>query len=244
MSSGSRCEDDAEVVLASAADAAALQVLADRLFLAREAENAVVARRLHNGAGQALTAISMAAHAAMGEPDGDQRTSDLEDILDQARTALAQIRDICAQLRPAPLDAVGLAAALRWHLGRLQDDAAEKLVLEAPEPFQRPAPEVEQALFRIAEEAIANALAHAHATTVTVWLDDADGALAMEVRDDGRGFDPGSVAGPGLMEMRERARGIRARFSMAAAPGSGTRIRVHLASLRAVESAARGAAPQ
>lgn len=239
MSPGTGCNDETEASGASGADAAALQALADRLFLAREAEKAAVARRLHNGAGQALTAITMAAHSAMREPDEDQRAGDLGEILAQAGAALDQIREICALLRPAPLDAVGLAAALRWHLARLQEDAGVRLELHATEPGQRPPPEAEQALFRIAEEAVANALAHARAETVTVRLEEAGGGLTMEVRDDGGGFDPSSAAGPGLVEMRERARGIRARFVVDSAPGRGTSIKVEVPRAAGEDAAGR-----
>lgn len=241
MSSGSRCEDDTEASGASEAEAAALRALADRLFLAWEAETGGVARRLHNGAGQALTAITMAAHAAMREPDERQRAIDLEQIVAQAGAALGEIRAICALLRPAPLDAVGLAAALRWHLARLQQDAREEFVLDAPEPRYRPSPEVEQSCFRIAEQAISNALAHARATTVAVRVEDVDGGFVMEVRDDGRGFDAGSVTGPGLVEMRERARGIGARFALASAPGRGTCMTVHVPHAQAGGTAPGGA---
>lgn len=241
MSSGSRSEDDMEDVRASNVDAAALQALADRLFLAREAEKGSVARRLHNGAGQALTAITMAAHAIKCEPDEQQRKIDLGEILVQAEAALSQIREICSLLRPAPLDALGLAAALRWHLAWLQQDAGAKLVLEAPEPRYRPAPEVEQACFRIAEQAVSNALSHARATTVVVRVEDVDGGFVMAVHDDGRGFDAQSVTGPGLVEMRERARGINACFSMVSALGHGTCVRVQVPDPGVLDNALPGA---
>ena len=101
-------------------------------------------------------------------------------------------------------------------------------MLEAAEPVQRPSPEIEQACYRIAEEALSNALTHAGAATVAVHVEEVGGGLQMEVRDDGRGFDAASVTGPGLVEMRERARGIDARFSVTSAPGRGTCVRVHV----------------
>ena len=114
-----------------------------------------------------------------------------------------------------------------------------RLELHATEPGQRPPPEAEQALFRIAEEAVANALAHARAETVTVRLEEAGGGLTMEVRDDGGGFDPSSAAGPGLVEMRERARGIRARFVVDSAPGRGTSIKVEVPRAAGEDAAGR-----
>lgn len=242
MSSGIDCEHDPAASRSATGDAESLRALADRLFLAQEAERRRVARALHNGAGQALTAITMAAHAALRESDAGQRAADLEEIVSQAQAALGQVRDICALLRPPPLDAVGLGAALRWHLGQLQADAPANLLLDTTGPQERPAPEVEQACFRIAEEALANALAHAGAQTISVQVQEADDGFVMQIRDDGRGFAAGSAPAAGLTGMRERARAIGARFSVDSGPGRGTCIRVHVPGAPAADPAAGGAA--
>lgn len=234
---GSHCEDDPTARRARRDDAEPLRALAGRLFLAHEALRRSVARQLHNGPGQALTAVTMAAHAALREDDAAQRAADLEEIAAQAQAALAQVRQLCGLLHPPPLDAIGLEAALRWHLAQLQDDAPVDLVLEASGLRQRPAPEVEQACFRIAEEAMANAFAHARARRIAVHLHDMDDGFEMEVRDDGRGFAADSTAGPGLTEMGERARAIGARFSIDSGRGQGTCVRV-----RVPGAAARGPA--
>ena len=228
MSSGIHCEDDPVAGGGARDDAASLRALADRLFLAQEARMRSVALQLHNGAGQALTAITMAAHAAMREPDATQRTADLEEIVAQARAALDQVREICGLLRPPPLDAVGLDAALRWHVAQLQTDTAPAVLVESHGLRDRPTPEVEQACFRIAEQALANALAHSGAQSIRVRVDELDDGLVMEVHDDGCGFDPASGNGPGLTEMRERARGIGASMRVDSRPGRGTCVRVHV----------------
>lgn len=213
-------------------DHRALQAMAGRMFSAQEAERRMVARGLHNGAGQAVTAIRMAASAAMAEADQEQLKADLDGIIAQADAALGQLREISNQLRPPQLDALGLEAALRWHAGRvLQDacqDAPATVRLEMDELQHRPAQEAEQACFRIAEEALANALQHAGAATITLGLRDAGDGVLLEIRDDGRGFDPEQVSGPGLVGMRERARSVGAEFSITSAPQRGTRISAHL----------------
>lgn len=205
-----------------------LQAMAGRLLPAREAERRTVVRGLHDGAGQALSAIRMAASAAMREQDEDLRQADLDDIIAQAGAALAQLREISNMLRPPQLDALGLEAALRWHAGRLDPGDSPAIVLDLVELPHRPPPEAEQACFRIAEQALANALEHASAATITVRLGEAGDGVLMEIRDDGRGFDTESVAGPGLALMREYARGIAGRYALISAPGRGTCVQVQL----------------
>ena len=211
-----------------AADNRALQEMAGRTFSDQEAERRTVARGLHDGAGQAITAIRMAASAALADAEREQLKADLGDIIAQADAALAQLREISNLLRPPQLDALGLEPALRWHAARACQDAAAEVRLEVDELPDRPTRESEQACFRIAQEALANALQHARATTITLGLRDADGGVVLEIRDDGRGFDPDGVSGPGLVGMRERARGVGAEFSVSSAPQRGTCVRVRV----------------
>lgn len=210
------------------AENAALRALVAGLLRRHEDERRVVARALHDGAGGSLTAIRMAAHAAMSEDDPDQRRADLEDVLAQAGDALDRIRGLCARLRPPPLDSVGLDAALRWHVETLAPEDRDRIALWiAPLP-RRPAPEVEQACFRIAEEALANALRHSGAGTIALHVDVADNALVLEVRDDGAGCDVAAIAaarpGIGLATLRERARALGGRIELVSARDQGTRV--------------------
>lgn len=205
-----------------------LRAMAARLFSLQEAERALVARSLHDQAGQSLTAIRMAAGAALAEADADRRREDVEDILAQADAALAEARRLCTLLRPPQLDALGLGAALRGHAEPLfaSDDAVLELrIAQLP---GRPDAELEQACFRIAEEALGNARSHAAAATVQLALDGGDGWLRLEVQDDGRGFDPATTAGTGLTVMRERARAVGGSLRVHSVPGEGVRIVAHL----------------
>lgn len=201
-----------------------LQAMAARLFSLQEAERRLVARSLHDQAGQSLTAIRMAASAALAEADPDRRREDLEDILVQADAALAEARRLCTLLRPPQLDALGLGPALRGHAEPLFIDDDAVLELQVAQLPARPGAELEQACFRIAEEALGNARNHAAAATVRLALDAGDGWLRLEVQDDGRGFDPAITAGPGLVTMRERARAVGGSLVVDSAPGKGVRI--------------------
>src|SRR5690554_7730245 len=100
-------------------DHRALRAMAGRMFSAQEAERRMVVRGLHDGAGQAVTAIRMAASAALADADQEQLKPDLGDIIAQADAALGQLREMSNRLRPPQLDALGLEAALRWHAGRV-----------------------------------------------------------------------------------------------------------------------------
>lgn len=201
-----------------------LRLMADHLFATQEEERRMVARGLHNGAGQSITAIRMAAHAALHETDPDRRREELEDILAQADAALHQVRAICARMRPPPLDALGLEAALRWHAEAACVAAGCALELRIDPLPRRAGPSVEQAGFRIVQEALANALRHARADRVLLALRVEDDRCVLEVVDNGRGFDPLVTVGPGLVAMRERARSAGGRMDITSAPGRGTRV--------------------
>ncbi len=210
------------------AENGALRAIVARLLARQEAERRVVARSLHDQAGQSLTAIRMAACAAMDEADPQRRREDLGDILVQADAALAETRRLCALLRPPQLDSLGLEAALRGHAERLFQGGEVVLHMHIPPLPLRPTPDVEQACFRIAEEALGNVLRHAAARTVRLLLEADGGWLRLEMRDDGCGFDTGTVDGIGLATMRERALGAGGRLSITAAPGRGTAILARL----------------
>jgi signal transduction histidine kinase len=142
------------------------------------------------------------------------------------------VRAIATRLRPTVLDDLGLEAALRSHLDRIRARAAVELAADVRLPQPRLDPAVETACFRIVQEAVTNALRHAHATAVRVGLVVENGELALSVRDDGGGFDliaAGRRAArgesAGLSGMEERARLAGGRLEVETAPGRGTEVR-------------------
>ncbi len=201
-----------------------LHALAARVFTVQEDERRRISRDLHDDIGQSVTAMKLAAGSALGEADPDRRRDDLEDVLVLADATLERLRDLSILLRPPQLDALGLEAALRWHADRLLRHAGIALSLDIDALPARPHPAVEQACFRIAQEALTNVMRHAGATGVEVRLHAGDGGLHLQVRDDGAGFAPADARGLGLVIMRERAHGTGGRLEVATTPGSGTRI--------------------
>ena len=132
------------------------------------------------------------------------------------------LRHLITELRPAALDDLGLAAALRSHLDRQARVAGLASYFDAAEAPAEIAPETETACFRVAQEAITNVLRHARARNVWVRLFDSGGRLALSVRDDGLGFDVESVHGLGLAGMEERTALAGGSLELCAMPGKGT----------------------
>ena len=201
-----------------------LQAMAARIFSVQEDERRRISRDLHDDIGQSITAIKMSASAAMDEDDPARRHDDLDDVLALADATLSRLRDISILLRPPQLDALGLEAALRWHAERLFAHAGVDLDLAIAALPRRPGREVEQACFRIAQEAMTNALRHAAPSRVSLRLDDRGDCLHLSVSDDGRGFDTPADGGLGLAIMRERAHGVGGGFDIHSTHGSGTTV--------------------
>ncbi|WP_159744519.1 ATP-binding protein [Luteimonas cellulosilyticus] len=205
-----------------------LQALAARIFTVQEDERRALSRELHDDIGQSVTAIKLSAGNVLDEPDPERRRDDLEDILLVADATLEKLRDISVLLRPPQLDALGLEAALRWHAARMLRGADLAVELDIAELAERPAREVEQACFRIAQEALTNIVRHARARRVALRLVDGGGGLRLHVDDDGAGFQPDAARGLGVVIMRERAQGVGGHLTVSSAPRQGTRIEAWL----------------
>ena len=162
---------------------------------------------------------------------GDLRQveDNLKRINQGALQALGEMRLLIYELRPASLDE-GLASALENRLNAVErrSGVTATLAIRGDRRLDR---DQEMALFRIAEEALNNALKHAHAKQVRVQLDLDPQSARLEVADDGRGFDPqagGGGGGMGLNNMRARAAELGGEFQLTSAPDEGTRVVVRL----------------
>jgi signal transduction histidine kinase len=161
----------------------------------------------------------------------------VELLYQAARDALTEMRALIYQLRPAPLEGEGLITALRKLADATQ--ARHGLVVEVRQAgLRRLPPEMEDALFRIAQEALHNAVKHAQAGRVVVELRLTEDEAALTVADDGGGFDPAgppsqrqpsaSQAGLGLVTMRERAEQLGGCLTLNSVPHSGTQVEARL----------------
>jgi PAS domain S-box-containing protein len=223
----------AELLLA-VADHAAIAVENARLYerargLAALEERQKLARELHDSVSQALFGIGLGARTARTLLDRDPtRVADpLDYVVSLAEAALTEMRALIFELRPDALEQDGLVGILEKQAAALT--ARHKLKVETVLGSEPDAPlTVKEALYRIAQEALNNAVKHARASVLSVRLAQADGVVTLEVSDNGVGFDPaGAFPGHlGLQSMRERAARMGAVIEMHSAPGEGSRLRV------------------
>jgi two-component system, NarL family, sensor histidine kinase UhpB len=201
---------------------------ARRALAAQEEERLRIARELHDGIGQTLTAIAMQAeHAAHGRPEA--REAALLEIPEAIRHSIDAVRRIARELRPEALDDLGLSNALLTLCRRMAHHSRIRIEPELDPSRGTPdlAPETELVIYRVAQEALTNAVRHADATHITVTLRATGDHIMLRVRDDGRGIDrplPGDTAG--ISGMRERALLIDAQLSIRSDPGAGTEVRL------------------
>jgi two-component system sensor histidine kinase UhpB len=199
-----------------------------RAIETREGERRRIGQELHDEIGQRLTGILLQLEGAIVHASPPTR-AELVGVQHLARSTLDEIGRIAWQLRPGILDDLGLVPALEALVDGLPDDVRRCVQLHAERPPSL-RPEVELALYRIAQEALTNALRHAQATRVRIDLSARDGSICLVVGDNGRGFSVSDGEGPGLRGMRERALLIGARLEFDTLPGAGTRVRLDLAS--------------
>ena len=220
-------------VVRLAAGAQQRRMLLSRVITAQEEERRRISRELHDEAGQSLTALGLGLEAATAELQSGQRQSldrRLRSLTHVAHEAIEGLDRLVLDLRPAQLDHLGLVATLRWYVARVRSQSGVTVRLAVEGQAKRLEPEVETALFRIAQEALTNVVRHAGASLVEVVLSFESDSLSLEVTDNGVGFDaeatgraPSSV---GLIGMRERADLVGGVLVVRSWPGKGTKIGV------------------
>ena len=240
LPTGSRFGDDDADYLLAMADHAALAIQNSALFVEQReavgaAERQRLARELHDSVSQALFSMTMHARTAQRrlEPlgaEGDLARAEVARLQELTRGALAEMRALIFELRPGALAEEGLGAALTKQGAAIA--AREQVTIEVIAPPRRlPLPaDAEEHLYRIALEAMHNAVKHARPRRIEVDVSINDNAaqVALLVTDDGIGFDtsaehPGHL---GLGTMRERAIGLGGTTTIESAPGTGTRVTV------------------
>jgi len=166
---------------------------------------------------------------AMG--DLDSAREQVQKLRELAQDAIQELRSLIFQLRPAAVESDGLAAALEKHVQVLGRVYRQDIDLEVTgEPRLRP--DVDDEVFRIAQEALHNGLKHAAAGRLELLLEEGERRLVLTVRDDGVGFEPGATAHRsrrlGLTSMEERAAALGGTLSIDSAPGKGTTIKLEV----------------
>lgn len=235
---GAGFTDDDEDLLRLLAAHAAIALTNARLNehsreLALVEERTRLARDLHDAVSQKLFSLRLTADAAAArlpdDPAGAAR--DLARVQLLAREAALELRAVLTELRPPALSEDGLVAALAGHLETVRRTHATPVDLVARSIGALP-PDVEDGVYRVAQEAVHNALRHAAPARVEVELSREAGRLVLVVHDDGLGFDPGAPgagsAGLGLSTMAERAARLGGTLEVSAAPGAGSHVRLEI----------------
>ena len=226
-------------LLATFADHAGVAMHNAHLYEQAQAVAAVeernrLARDLHDSVTQSLFSMSLLAQVlpTLWETRPQEARASLDELRRLTRESLAEMRALLFQLRPVALEEDGLVGALTKHIESLQRRDGPRLTFSATLGDERLPLRTEEALFRVATEAIGNALKHARAATVETTLTAADHHVTLTVRDDGGGFDPAQRrAEPGhlgLPGMRERVAREGGAVTIASAPGAGTTVTVEL----------------
>jgi PAS domain S-box-containing protein len=212
----------------------AMRELSGRLLQTRDEERRRLARELHDSTAQTLTALSLNLALIRELVDLAASPRALEahgESIELARAASQEIRALSYLLHPPMLDEAGLPSALRWYVDGFVRRTKVSVELEVPSEVERLSTDVETALFRIAQECLANIHRHSRSTTASVRLLKHAGQITLEVADQGVGLPPGALRsngtpatmGVGIRGMHERVRQLGGHLELK--PGNpGTRV--------------------
>jgi len=236
-------EQDQDVLTALSAQAATAIVNArlyqelenekNRLIAIQDQTHRKLARDLHDGPAQSLASIMMDIEVIdrLIEEEPERASRELIQLREKARHTLDQVRTTMFVLRPVVLETQGLEAALRAYVERIRGIEGLNVHLEVRALFERLPARVEEVCFAIVHEAVGNVIKHARAQNVWIVVERRDTDLVLAVRDDGDGFDVAQTqvgydlsASLGMLNMKERAEMLNARYVVQSKPGRGTLI--------------------
>jgi two-component system, NarL family, sensor histidine kinase DevS len=197
-----------------------------RVVKAQELERKRLARELHDETGQALTSILLGLKPLEQSARTDEERAAMASLRELVVSTLRDVRRLAVELRPSALDDFGLATAVERLADTFRDSTGMRVDVETRLGEVRLPPEVETALYRIVQEALANIVKHAEATHVSILLTRKDFSVAAVVEDDGKGFDETDTGDDvlGIVGMRERVGLVGGRLAIESGSGSGTTV--------------------
>ncbi len=214
-----------------------LRILAARLTEIQENERRHIARELHDRVGQTLAGLALNLNqlqAAMPQSHDRKLAERLVGGIRLLEEATDRTRGVIADLRPPLLDDEGLSPALEWYAREFSRRTGISIRLWIEDPLPRLKPAVENALFRIIQEALTNVQRHARASEAVLSLEANERTLHLLIKDNGSGFDAHRrTSHPsrlhwGLSIMKERATGVGGRLRIVSARGAGTQVLVEI----------------
>jgi signal transduction histidine kinase len=219
-------------------DRARMRRLASQVISAQDEERARIARELHDSTAQTLTAVVLQLSAAVRDTADPAMVQRLAEVKTMAGAALEEVRNMSHRMHPRVLDDLGLVAALEWLARNANESTGVGVTVEALGEVADLTPTAGPVLYRVAQEALGNAIRHAAPTAVAIALRATRDTATLEIVDDGRGFDVAEAEarrpGMGLFSMRERVSLVDGHLEVSSAPGAGTRVlaTIPLTSLR------------
>ncbi|MFC1992178.1 PAS domain S-box protein, partial [Chloroflexota bacterium] len=203
---------------------------------AREEERKRIARDLHDETLQSLASLCLEIEAIISGKELSQiDIQKLIELQDRVRSIMQGVRHFCHELRPDILDRLGLVSAIELLTNELNNKMKINVDIEVSGEEQRLSGEEELVLFRIAQEALNNVWRHSQATEVLIRLKFSSSEVELIITDNGSGFKLPKVVSYlanegklGLIDMQERARLIRARFSVTSKIGTGTKVAIKI----------------
>jgi signal transduction histidine kinase len=210
------------------ADRERARQLAAQVISAGDRERARIARELHDSTAQSLSALEMMLTASMQDQSPAAHHDRLATMQDIARQALSEVRTLSHTVHPRVLDDLGLVPAIE-HLARRTREQSPVKVYVTSDVAEQISPAIGSVLYRVAQEAVSNALRHAAAREIRVVVRRSAFDVTLEVRDDGAGFDvakaEASMHSMGLFSMRERLSLVDGVLVILSARGVGTTLR-------------------
>jgi PAS domain S-box-containing protein len=207
--------------------------LSGRLIGAQEAERARLAKELHDGLSQnlALLAVELDVFGQRLPGASEQLHARLQEFSAQAKGLSAEVHRLSHGLHPAKLTQLGLAVALKSYCREVESAHQVAVCFEARDVPRELPEDVALCLYRVAQEAIQNAIKHSAAETATVNLGVKNNTIELEIADPGKGFEVGAARNTntlGLVSMAERVRLVHGEIVVESNPGQGTRVRVRV----------------
>jgi signal transduction histidine kinase len=196
-----------------------LHELSGRLISAQEAERSRIARELHDETSQrlALLAVHLEFLHQMSAGSSERWLAKLTEVSDEVKTISSEIHALCYRLHPAKLEQLGLITCLKRLCRELSDQRRCAITVSVPNAPVHLSEDISLCLYRVAQEALANALKHSGAREIRVEMTHDEDAVRLSIIDNGHGFASGSQAGQqglGLVSMRERLRLVHGRLSV------------------------------
>jgi len=226
-------EEDRKAATAGAPPPAPLPGGALAIFQAVEAERLRIARDLHDGPAQVLADLVLKAEILdrIAQRTPEALPAELEEFRSLVRNAVGDMRRFMFDLRPDSLDDLGLVATMKRFSSEYQDRTGIICRFNVSGEDRRVGSQLEEAIFRIIQEALNNVQKHSGAKTAEVVLTLQPGRIVARIKDDGSGFDPDHPPTSGrqqlgLLGMRERAEALGGRMQVKSEPGRGTELEV------------------